>query len=415
MAANASMTISTFLRVAQLLPRERAVLIRGDHGIGKSSLVRQLAETFGIKPSNVIDYRLGQRTPGDVIGMPDLSNGVTVFRPPAELRRSCDEPCILFFDEANRAQEEVLQAVFQVCLDRVLPDGTPLHPDTRVYSAINAKARYSINRLDPALLDRFFVVDLNPDAPSWLSYGMRTGIASVILDFIRGKPDALFPVENGEVDSVQPTPRSWHFLSDALKSSGLVDDPKNAAFHAMCTGFIGNELASSFTKFAESVDNRVSGEDILEKYTADPVGTYDYKLEWHDTKGASHSRVEQRPLGKLQSKVKSLSMDHINGLIDALGAEVSKLTKVPTGAKAKRWGENIRAFCGDLPTEMKVSLWSSLSRKGVDGVDVVVWIVEWIGEDIVTGGFKVPVGEAGIGVIPEIPGALLKGAANASA
>jgi hypothetical protein len=159
--------------------------------------------------------------------MPDLSNGVTVFRPPAELRRSCDEPCILFFDEANRAQEEVLQAVFQVCLDRVLPDGTPLHPDTRVYSAINAKARYSINRLDPALLDRFFVVDLNPDAPSWLSYGMRTGIASVILDFIRGKPDALVPVENGEVDSVQPTPRSWHFLSDALKSSGLVDDPKN--------------------------------------------------------------------------------------------------------------------------------------------------------------------------------------------
>ena len=55
------------------------VLLRGRHGIGKSSVVYQYAETLGMP---VVERRASQMTEGDLLGLPTVDEGVTSFCPP---------------------------------------------------------------------------------------------------------------------------------------------------------------------------------------------------------------------------------------------------------------------------------------------------------------------------------------------
>ena len=112
-----TMSIKTFLSVANVLPGTTSVLLRGPHGIGKSQVVRKVAEGFGLE---VIDRRLSQMTEGDMIGLPSTDGEVTRFNPPEWFKRACVAPVALFLDELNRATPEVMQAAFQVVLDREL-------------------------------------------------------------------------------------------------------------------------------------------------------------------------------------------------------------------------------------------------------------------------------------------------------
>ena len=61
------MNIKTFTNIASSLPADVSVLVRGPHGIGKSHIFRQIADSFGV---DLIDRRLSQMTEGDIIGLP---------------------------------------------------------------------------------------------------------------------------------------------------------------------------------------------------------------------------------------------------------------------------------------------------------------------------------------------------------
>ena len=407
-STNAIVKTATLVALCQRMRPSRSMLIRGNHGIGKSAIVRQVAKHFNL---HLIDFRLGQRTPGDVIGMPDLSNGVTLFRPPAELLRATREPCLLFFDELNRACDEVLQAVFQICLDRKLPDGTPLHSDTRVYAAINSAAVYNVGRMDPALLDRFAVFDLMPDARDWIEWARRPtdhaeeggGIHDSMISFIADHNDMLFPAAKCEPESVQPSPRSWHALHDDLQHAGLLELPNDHLFYALSVASLGVEVATSWTRYAQSIDNRITAQDVLDRYSADPTGeTHEYVLNWNDKHGKPHKRTEQWQVGRVQAKTLKLPIDGRLNLIESVGKLISGMK----GAGTPEQAENLRRFCGDLEPELKVNLWAALTANGIEAVEAVRWWHPAIAEDIVTGGFNVPVGEAGIGVNPNIPSAL---------
>ena len=130
------MDIKTFNNIAPRLPAEIAVLIQGPTGIGKSYLVKDIAAGLELP---VVDRRLSQMSEGDMVGLPELVEGTTRFCPPDWYARACREPVVLFMDELNRATPEVIQAAFQIVLDREL-NGHQLHPDTRVFAAVNVGA-----------------------------------------------------------------------------------------------------------------------------------------------------------------------------------------------------------------------------------------------------------------------------------
>jgi Skp family chaperone for outer membrane proteins len=319
-----TLSIKTFTAVATKLPIETSILLRGPHGIGKSQVVRQLAAQFGLE---VIDRRLSQMSEGDMIGLPSTDGEVTRFNPPEWYKAACRAPRCLFLDELNRATPEVMQAAFQVVLDREL-NGWKLHPETRVFAAVNASAAYTVNEMDPALLDRFWVVDLTPTVADWVTWAKDGHVHDMVVDFIAGNEKWLDAPKDSEPGKVTPSRRSWERLSDALTVAGVVEDPKHELFYPMCLGYVGTEATIAFHSFAKTIENQVSGEEVLKDYA------------------------------KCKKKVTKLGQEKQNVLIEKVSEYVTKNLKTLD----ENQGKNLAAFMKDLPGELRVSAWSKLTQ-----------------------------------------------------
>lgn len=339
--SSTSMSIKTFLTVAEVLPVDTSVLLRGPHGIGKSQVVRQVASAFKLP---VIDRRLSQMTEGDMVGLPSTDGEVTRFNPPDWYKRACETPVALFLDELNRATPEVMQAAFQVVLDREL-NGWKLHPETRVYAAVNASAAYTVNEMDPALLDRFWTIDLTPTVADWLAWAEDTGaIHDNVTSFIKQNEKWLDTPKGAEPSTVSPSRRSWERLSAALVKAGVVDQPDGALFYPLCLGFVGTEATIAFHGHVKTLDRQVSGEEIVNKYP------------------------------EVKAKIARLGQEKLNVAIDKVteylhGQNINTLTDDQ--------GRNLQAFFKDLPGELRTSAWSKLSAKGVEKLELAKSIHKW--------------------------------------
>src|SRR5215468_11071150 len=95
---NASVTLTQkqlsdfLLNVAVVRP----VFIWGPPGIGKSALVEHFADEVGLPCVSLLGSQLA---PEDLIGVPQIVDGVSRFCPPKMIAR--DEPYCLFLDELN--------------------------------------------------------------------------------------------------------------------------------------------------------------------------------------------------------------------------------------------------------------------------------------------------------------------------
>jgi hypothetical protein len=176
---------------------------------------------------------------------------------------------ILFFDELNRATKDTLQAVFEICLDRRL-DGEPLPKGWRVVAAINADDDYDVVELDPALLDRWFVIDFDPSVMEWVDWSRSSKVHPAVTDFVARNPNLLDPpVGNLEAGRVYPSRRSWVALSDCLNSMGIIEQNDVSMLTMVAKGWIGRETAIPFEKFVTSEFSYLRAEDVLadfEKY-----------------------------------------------------------------------------------------------------------------------------------------------------
>lgn len=324
------MEIRTFVKVVSSLPSDISVLARGPHGIGKSQIYKQISENLGLP---LIDRRLSQMTEGDIIGLPELADGVTRFCPVDWVLQACREPVVLLLDEINRATPEVMQCAFQLVLDREL-NGNVLHPETRVYCAVNASADYQVNEMDPALLDRFWVTDLDPDKQDWIEWATNVGdIDPVIIEFINQNPAHLRHTGQTEPGKVYPTPRSYERLDKSLKFAEI--SPSNSAgtstpdgFYACCLGFVGIEAAIALQDFVKNYEFQIVAEDVIDNF-------------------------------KDRKKViDTLSNDKLNSLV----------AKIITHCGENDWTvkqcKNISTFAKSKSDEMLVSLWNGVMETG---------------------------------------------------
>lgn len=268
------MDIKTFKQLASKLPAEMAVLMRGPTGVGKSQMARALAKEVGLP---FLDVRGSTMDESQVSGIPDFETsktaGVATFCLPSFYVRACREPVVLMLDELNRSMPQVMQSFFQIVLDRELGnnvDGEPLrlHPETRVVAAVNWGNEYDVNDMDPALLRRFWVVDLEPTNQDWIDWASDKGVDPVLVDFVRQNPDHL-RVDPSSVDpgTVIPTPASWDRLNTSLCHMSMAPSDlcgtRATGFYPLCSGFVGTEAAIAFSEFVANYEKVISAEDVL--------------------------------------------------------------------------------------------------------------------------------------------------------
>jgi len=242
------------------------VLLRGRHGIGKSSVVYQYATSVGLP---VVERRASQMTEGDLLGLPKVDDDVTSFCPPDWFAAACNNGVLLFLDEVDRATLEVRQGIFELCDSRKLA-GHVLHPDTLIFAAVNGgthagAAAYQVGEMDPAELDRYTVFDVEPSIDDWIAWA-RTNCDPLVTDFIRNHTEHLEHNDDPEPNKVYPSRRSWARFSDTVAEATLLEaGQSNPVVFALASAYLGFEAAVSFNDFVANYSKVVTIADVLDK------------------------------------------------------------------------------------------------------------------------------------------------------
>ncbi len=236
------------------------LLLVGGMGIGKTEVVRQVGAEQGLQ---VINLRLSNIPEvGDLSGLPLIVDGRTGYAPP---RWWPERPGgILFLDEINRANRELLQAVFELVDSRRL-FARSLPADWTVIAAMNPPvAEYVVEPLGPAFLRRFCQVRVEPSSRTWLEWARGAGIAVDIRDFISQQPGFLCRPEDFELEVVE-TPEGWRMVDEILRAGVIPAGLDNE----IVAGLVGPEAASAFFDFrSRGSRGYVTGDQILHDWAA---------------------------------------------------------------------------------------------------------------------------------------------------
>ena len=227
----------------------------GPPGIGKSSIVKQVAEANGY---DFIDLRLALMDPTDLKGIPfyDKEQHQALWAPPSFLPK--EGSGILFLDELNSAPPAVQASAYQLILDRkvgeyTLPDGWAI-----VAAGNREGDRGVVYRMPSPLANRFVHLDMEVNVDDWREWAFKTGLDERVIAYIGYKNEDLFSFDAAKNEKSFATPRSWEFVSSLLQSSM---DAK--LLLEAIGGAIGKERAVNFLSFAKVVHKLPDIEAIL--------------------------------------------------------------------------------------------------------------------------------------------------------
>lgn len=244
--------------LSHLCERKVPVFLWGPPGIGKSSVVSQIAKE---KEIGFIDLRLSLLDPTDLRGIPffDAKNEAAIWAPASFLPDGSQSEGILFLDELNTAAPMVQASAYQLILDRkigeyILPDG---------WSIIAAGNRESdrgvVFRMAAPLSNRFIHLEMESSVEDWKAWAILKGIDSSIIGFISYRPDALFTFDTQNDSRSFATPRTWEYVNEVI-----VSDPDEDLLMPLVSGAIGEELAAAFLEFRVVADELPDIDTILD-------------------------------------------------------------------------------------------------------------------------------------------------------
>jgi hypothetical protein len=292
----------------------KSVMLRGNHGIGKSAVVKAFQEGQNAtdpEPWGFVDIRLSQQDVGDLRGIPFRVNGSTFFAPPLWLPISPEYQVqldrwmkvagesytpfqthtrgIIFLDEFNRATREVLQCAFELVLDRRL-GGVPIPEGWLVVAAINGDEDiYEVARLDAALLNRFILIDFRPTAEDWLAWAkirVDQGILHTsVYQYLQRMPHKMDPSRGDLIKAAQDsaalfTRRSWTTLGEILAEAErqgqniceMVTAEEEAFAVELFSGVLGPLQALAFLTFIKTDFKVLNPREVLHHWNKEIEG-----------------------------------------------------------------------------------------------------------------------------------------------
>lgn len=312
------MNISTLKEALPYLFKANiATMIVGHHGVGKSQGVAQYAEENDME---FIDLRLGTQDVGDLLGLADFERDkdgnlvATKFMRPDWFPTDPNSKGIIFLDEVNRARRDVLQAVFQLVLDKrlhryVLPKGwqviAAMNPNTGDYIVTDIS--------DKAFMDRFCHIKLAPSRQEFFKYARERKFDDRLLQFLQEQPEMLQgELEAFDLSEVKPSRRSWEAIDKLIK----VNTPVNI-LSELSQGLVGPVAATAFIKALNSVDKPINAKDVIDNYSKFQKRVQEYS----DAKNARIDMLKftcDSILEWVQSDKKALSKDQAKNLADFL-------------------------------------------------------------------------------------------------
>jgi len=242
----------------------------GKHGLGKSSVVKQLADSLGM---GFYPLFLGQYSDsGDIQGLPEFvrdekGNAIAIDFIKTKLLPVTPNS-IIFLDELSHCPKEIRGILFQLILEKrfgsyELPANsfivTAMNPDTADYPAL-----IDINA-NKALGDRFLHIKFEPSKQEFFSYmEEKYGKNNIITSFLRSDSTLVDDnsLEEFSLDFVSHSRRSWESAQKLMSDKDLTEDIKTEVL----MGLVGTSAAIALTSFEKSMEKDLTGEEVLTKF-----------------------------------------------------------------------------------------------------------------------------------------------------
>jgi len=240
----------------RLIENQIPVFVWGSPGIGKSSIIKQIAEE---KSLEFVDLRLSLLDPTDLKGIPffDQENNEAVWASPNFLPKNPDSKGILFLDEINTAPPSVQASAYQLVLDRKVGD-YELPKGWSIVAAGNHESdRGVVYRMPPPLANRFVHLNMEVSFKDWKVWAYNNAIDASIIAFLQYDESKLFDFDPSKNEKSFPTPRSWEYVHKVLASNIEAN-----LLMEIVSGAVGNESAIAFMSFRK-VMNRLPNIDKL--------------------------------------------------------------------------------------------------------------------------------------------------------
>lgn len=260
------------MELIKAVGNSRTVLLQGDMGTGKSSMLYEIAKQLGFKP---IYFDCTTKDLGDMM-IPSLQSieedGCVRMIPNEELGVHLDEPVVVNIDEFGKANPSVKNGMLRLMLERKIGSYS-LHPDSIIFATTNKGSEGVGDMLPPHARNRLTVVQTRKtNHMDWIEWGINNGIDATLLGWVKDNPqlmasfeDVKDPDENPYIFHPQQqraafvTPRSLHAASDILKVREAFDDQ---TLTAALMGTIGDRGAMDLMSFVKLADQLPSLQSV---------------------------------------------------------------------------------------------------------------------------------------------------------
>lgn len=244
-------------------PQSPAVMLWGGPGIGKSQIIKQIADDRNM---TLIDMRLAQIDPVELRGplMRDEEGKVTWLTPSVFPDEDSDENGVIFLDELNLAPTSIQNTAYQLIFKGEIGE-YELPRGWTVIAAGNKEKHAQVHTMQPPLKNRFYHVEVRASLDDWKAWAYdestqktwapENKINPMILAFLSKNPNFLYKFDP-ERDTLNfPTPRSWELVSYLLDTGAPYSD---------LAGAIGENAASQFQGYLRVAEDMPDIDDILE-------------------------------------------------------------------------------------------------------------------------------------------------------
>lgn len=307
-------------RLAARLP---AIMLWGPPGIGKSALLRSIADARGVE---FVDVRLAQREPVDMRGLPVPEGDSVRWLVSSEWPRDPQSQGIILFDELSAADRTLQVAAYEFILDRRLGDMYELPPGWLVVGAGNrTEDRAVATGMSSALANRFLHLEMKADVASWLEWARTADIDQSILTHIELNPGQLFCMDSTAAERGWPSPRSWERLNTMLP---LIADLNEGERSSVFAGLIGTKAATLFMHTQKTLDTRTPSDSVDEGPGL--LEVLSGRTRWVPPRTADQARAQLAAMAQLlppsppasvtPSKELSIYMDCLLRASDVVGA-----------------------------------------------------------------------------------------------
>lgn len=273
-------------------------LISGKHGIGKSQIIKSIAEEIGGKCFTIEGGTLKE---GEITGIPyqymdnennihfrflpyyviekiqqmeeyyeinNLNGECYKLTPQEKINKILNKeitPVIIFIDEINRTDNAVYRELMNILLTRVV-NGYELPWWVFFVAAMNPSSDdslYQTNEMDPAQLDRFFKITAKENLQEWVDYAKNTAMDTTLIEFIKSNGSFL-SAENEQLEDVDegsPSPRGWDMIDTIIKARKITAcffDKKelqqmNKDIRILIEAKVGRQIALMYFKFLDQI------------------------------------------------------------------------------------------------------------------------------------------------------------------